>query len=50
MVTIGGIHGRLVEVNENIAVIDTKAGHITFELSAISRDLTLARYGNKEAK
>jgi parvulin-like peptidyl-prolyl isomerase len=50
VVTIGGIHGRLVEVNENIAVIDTKAGHITFELSAISRDLTLARYGNKEAK
>ena len=50
VVTIGGVHGRLLEINDTTAVIDTKAGHIVFELSAISRDLTMARYGNKEAK
>ncbi|MDD4819953.1 MAG: preprotein translocase subunit YajC [Flavobacteriales bacterium] len=50
VVTIGGIHGRLVEINETTALIDTKAGQITFERSAISRDLTMARYGNKEVK
>ena len=47
VVTIGGIHGRLVEINDNTVIIDTKAGHITFERSAISRELTAARYGNK---
>lgn len=47
VVTIGGIHGRLVEINDNTVIIDTKAGQITFERSAISRELTAARYGNK---
>lgn len=50
VVTIGGIHGRLVEMNETTAIIDTKAGHIVFERNAISRDLTMARYGAKDAK
>ena len=50
VVTIGGIHGRLVEINDNTVVIDTKAGQITFERSAISRELTSARYGSQPAK
>ena len=50
VVTIGGIHGRLVEINYNTVVIDTKAGQITFERSAISRELTSARYGSQPAK
>lgn len=47
VVTIGGIHGRLVEINDTTVIIDTKAGQITFERSAISRELTSARYGQK---
>lgn len=51
VVTIGGVHGRLVEINDNTVIIDTKAGQITFERSAISRELTSARYGsNQQAK
>ncbi len=50
VVTIGGIHGRLVEINDNTVIIDTKAGQITFERSAISRELTAARYGNSQEK
>lgn len=51
VVTIGGVHGRLVEINDNTVVIDTKAGQITFERSAISRELTSARYSsNQQAK
>ena len=48
VVTIGGVHGRLVEINGNTVIIDTKAGQITFERSAISRELTSARYGNNQ--
>lgn len=46
IVTIGGVHGRLVDINETTCVVDTEAGRIKFERSAISRDLTMARYGN----
>lgn len=48
VVTIGGAHGRLVDLNETTCVIDTEAGKIKFERSAISRDLTMLRYGKKE--
>ncbi len=42
VITSSGIHGKIVEVNENdgTIVIETSAGKIKFERSAVSMDLT----------
>ncbi len=42
VITIGGIHGRIIEINENnnTVVLETGAGKIRFERSSISMDLT----------
>ncbi|WP_375762804.1 preprotein translocase subunit YajC [Apibacter muscae] len=44
VVTTSGIHGRILEVTDDGVVIETMAGKIKFEKSAISRELTMARY------
>lgn len=42
VVTTSGIHGRIVEINDknNTVVIETGAGKIRFERTAISMELT----------
>ena len=42
VITSSGIHGKIVEINETTGtvVIETSAGKIRFERSAISMDLT----------
>lgn len=40
VVTIGGIHGKIVEIKESTIVLDINAAKITVEKSAISGDNT----------
>lgn len=40
IITKSGIHGRIAELTEDTAVIETMAGKIKMERSAISLDLT----------
>lgn len=51
VVTTSGIHGKIVDIhgNENTVTIETGAGKIKFERSAISLDLT-NKYNNPPAK
>lgn len=44
VVTQSGIHGKVVDYTDDAVFIETGAGKIKFERTAISRDLTLARY------
>lgn len=46
VVTTSGIHGKLSEITDDVVTIETNAGKIRFERSAISQELTNARYGN----
>ncbi|MES2627492.1 MAG: preprotein translocase subunit YajC [Bacteroidota bacterium] len=38
IVTIGGIHGKIKEMNETTAVIETEGGRLRIEKSAISSE------------
>lgn len=40
VVTTSGIHGKIVEISENTVVIETGAGKIKFEKTALSMELT----------
>jgi len=40
VVTTGGIHGKLAEVNEGTVMIDTNAGKLLVEKSALNMELT----------
>lgn len=40
VVTKGGIHGRIVELTDDSCVIETLAGKIKFERSAISMEMS----------
>ena len=40
VITSSGIHGKIVDLNEGICVIETGAGKIKFERSAISMELS----------
>ena len=48
VITTSGIHGKIVEMNDkdNTVVIETSAGKIKFERTAISMDLTNKLLGN----
>lgn len=51
IVTNSGLHGKIVSVSENTCVIETSAGKVTYELTAISAQLSQQRFEeNKEAK
>ena len=50
VVTTGGIHGKVVDITPEAVVIETGAGKIKFEKSAISLELTASRYSVKEIK
>ncbi len=40
VITTSGIHGKIVDLNDGICVIETGAGKIKFERSAISMELS----------
>lgn len=44
IVTISGIHGKIIDINEEIAVIETISGKIKFERTALSKELSIKRY------
>lgn len=51
VVTTCGIHGRISQIMDDSVVLETMAGKLKFEKTAISRDLTTARYPeHKETK
>ncbi len=52
VVTTSGIHGKVVELNDsdNTCVIETSAGKIKFERSAISMDLSKKYISEEEKK
>ncbi|MBV7441925.1 preprotein translocase subunit YajC [Weeksellaceae bacterium TAE3-ERU29] len=51
VVTTAGIHGKVVDISgDSIVTLETGAGKIRFERSAISQELTAARYGKEEKK
>ena len=49
IITKGGIHGKIIEVNNNndTCVIETMAGKVKIERTSISYDMTLARNPKK---
>ena len=50
VVTTSGIHGKISELHDTTCVIETGAGRIKFERTAISQELTASSYGSKEEK
>lgn len=50
VVTTAGIHGKIAQLTDTNVIIETGAGKITFEKSAISREFTSARYGTEATK
>ncbi len=40
VITTSGIHGKIVELNDDTCVLETSAGKIKFERSAISMELS----------
>lgn len=49
VITTSGIHGKVVELNDDNCVIETGAGKIKFERSAISMELS-KKYATNVAK
>ena len=50
VVTKGGMHGRIVELSDDACVIETLAGKIKFERSAISMELSAKLKDKKEVE
>ncbi|MDO5655718.1 MAG: preprotein translocase subunit YajC [Flavobacteriaceae bacterium] len=50
VVTTSGIHGKISEITDDVVTIETNAGKIRFEKSAVSQELTNARYGKAAQK
>nr|WP_314551660.1 preprotein translocase subunit YajC [uncultured Capnocytophaga sp.] len=50
VVTKGGVHGRIVELSDDTCVIETLAGKIKFERSAISMELSAKLKDKKEVE
>lgn len=51
IVTIGGVHGRILELNETNFLLEVDSNtKIRMERSAISMELTMANYGKAEEK
>lgn len=48
VVTTSGIHGKISEISDDVVTIETNAGKIRFEKSAVSQELTKVRYGKTE--
>ena len=51
VVTIGGMHGTIVELNEKTMVLEVERSlRLTFDRSAISMENTKRAYGTEEKK
>lgn len=50
VITKSGMHGRIVELTDDSCVIETLAGKIKFERSAISMEMSLKVNAPKEVK
>lgn len=50
VVTTSGIHGKISDLSDTTCVVETGAGRIKFERSAISQELTASSYGKEEKK
>ena len=50
VITKGGMHGRIVELTDDTCVIETLAGKIKFERSAISMELSAKLKDKKEVE
>jgi len=49
VVTTTGIHGKVADLTDDSVIIETLAGKIKFERTAISKDLSIARYPKNTA-
>ena len=50
VITKGGMHGRIIELTDDTCVIETLAGKIRFERSAISMELSAKLKDKKEVE
>ncbi len=50
VITKGGMHGRIVELSDDTCVLETLAGKIKFERSAISMELSAKLNATPEKK
>lgn len=50
VITKGGMHGRIIELTDDTCVIETLAGKIKFERSAISMELSAKLKDKKEVE
>ncbi len=46
IVTISGIHGKIIEITNNFFVLETIVGKIKLERNTVSKELTQLRYGD----
>lgn len=49
VVTISGIHGKIVDLTTDSATIETLSGKIKFERNSISKELSVARYPKNQS-
>lgn len=47
VVMTSGIHGKIAEITDTAVTIETGAGKIKFDRSAVSNELTAASYGKE---
>ena len=50
IVTTSGIHGKISEITEDMVTVETNAGKIRFEKTAVSQELSNLRYGKVDKK
>ncbi len=51
VVTVSGLHGKINSVSDHTIVLETSAGKLTFERTAVSREYTQSRFpDNAEEK
>lgn len=50
VVTTSGMHGRIAQIQDDGIVIETLSGKLKFEKSAISRELTAARFPEQKTE
>lgn len=48
IVTTSGIHGKVSEITDDVVTVETNAGKIRFEKTAISQEMSKVRYGKTE--
>lgn len=49
VVLTSGLHGRIAQIQEDGFVIETLSGKLKFEKAAVSREFTMARFGDTTA-